>query len=140
MYEVVGQFDHATEMGALAEALPFSPDPGYGLNQDERILETLFRPYIGGLFPGKWERVFLSRILPYGSIHDHKDASPLAVPRYHLVLLSNEHSWCMHDNVWGQLSAGGIYVMEPTLVHAAINWGCRPRIHLVIDSFGYAAG
>lgn len=85
--------------------------------------------------PGKWQFSMLTKLEQGDSIPPHSD-KPLAegLTRYHFVLSTDPHSWCMHDGEWQQLQAGSFYTMEPTRTHAAINWGNTPRIHLVVDT------
>lgn len=109
---------------------------GYGSTSDRIAnVREVFRPFVRDLFPSEWAYTMLAVVFPNGSIPPHKDG-PLKIgfKRYHLILQTNEHSWNMHDGEWQQFEEGGVYTMECTDTHAAVNWGAEPRIHLVIDT------
>lgn len=124
------------EMANRAAALQLDMSPlGYGSTSDRTSqVREMFYPYIGKILGGDWEYTMLTVVSPNGSIPPHKDG-PLkkGVQRYHLVLQTNENAWNYHDGEWDRLEVGGIYLLDQTKVHGAINWGDKPRIHLVID-------
>lgn len=71
---------------------------------------------------------------PDGHIPFHSDRIEDYHPnRYHIVLQTNPHCWVYHDGVWQQLNRGGIYFMDPSKEHAALNFGSTIRLHLVVD-------
>jgi aspartyl/asparaginyl beta-hydroxylase (cupin superfamily) len=71
---------------------------------------------------------------PGGNIGMHVDVPEAeGLTRYHLVLSTNDRCWSYHDGDWQQLESGGIYTVDPTRLHASINWGESMRVHLVAD-------
>lgn len=98
-------------------------------------IEEQLRPLVDDCFPGDWAFTMLVKLEQGNTIPPHCD-KPLAagIVRRHLVIATDPSSWCMHGGEWQQLDAGGIYLMDPQYIHAAINWGVTPRIHLVVDS------
>lgn len=131
MYKRVGDVD-VTGLAELAQQFPISDSSLYDL-VDGRLLpvEEAFRPYLGHMFPGEWKFCFLVILEQGGSIEPHKDKDEL--PRYHIVLATNDKSWSYHEGDWQQLELGGVYRMDPRGTHASINWGTK-RIHLIIDT------
>lgn len=96
---------------------------------------------IGPLVPGIWRLAMLVGLQPQGTIPRHRDApadenglAGMALDRWHVVLVTNPHAWCYHGGVWQHLERGGIYAMDPTVDHAAVNWGDTVRWHLVVDT------
>lgn len=127
------------ELVALLEGIRFDESPsGYGSTSDqqERVREVFF-PHVGSLFPGEWPYAMVTVVHPNGGIPPHRDAPlPAGVRRYHLVLETNEYAWSLHDGEWCQFEAGSVYELDPAKLHASINWGSTPRIHLVVDFKG----
>ena len=109
---------------------------GYEATSDQtELLRDSFYPFVGHLFPGPWKFAMVVLVKTHGHLPVHRDgAMPTGVTRYHLVLQTNPRCWYFHDGAWEQLEVGGIYELDPTLEHGAINWGAEPRIHLVIDT------
>ena len=135
MYQKVGSYPG--DLSGLVEAMHLlNPSPtlplGY-LTTDSIATEAVYKPLLGDFFPGEWLKCFLSIVWPNGSIMMHVDADAAGRQRQHLVLKSNPESWCIHDGALQQLEDGGVYIMEQTLPHAAINWGQDVRIHFVVD-------
>lgn len=136
MYERVGTYEGA--LGALVDAgakgIPLVPTMPLRYNTSDSVLtEKIYGPLLGDVFPGFWIKCFLSVIWPAGSIHPHVDQDAKGRDRLHLVLQTNEEAYCIHDGCLQQLEAGGIYRMDPTKLHASINWGEQPRINFVVD-------
>lgn len=71
-------------------------------------------------------------LYPSSQIVAHKDP-PIEGTRYHIPLVLNSLCWVYHAGDWQHLIEGVCYVMDPTLIHGAVNWGTEPRIHLSID-------
>ena len=139
-YTLVGHYPNVELLPALTTlALHFdytvSPS-GYGL-ADGRFqpVEYTFRPYVERIFPAQWKMSMLVALHQGASIEPHEDKDQL--PRYHVVLQTNEKSWSYSAPHWQQLTAGGVYLMDPRVTHASINWGAEPRVHLIIDTEGY---
>ncbi len=136
MYEQVGRYDG--ELGPLVEAMhQLRPTPtlplGYLTTDNERTM-AVYWPILQSAFPGVWNKCFLSIVWPNGgTIMAHADMDVAGQERQHLVMKTNPDSWCMHDGRVQQLDAGGIYTMDATKVHAAMNWGTDVRVHFVID-------
>lgn len=108
---------------------------GYEATSDQTAL--LYEAFKDDLsqFPGPWEFSMIVLVNTHGHLPVHADgAMPAGVRRYHLVLQTNPRCWYFHDGEWERLEAGGIYELDPTRDHGAINWGPEPRIHLVIDT------
>lgn len=124
------------EMATQAAALQLDVSPlGYGSTSDRfEQVRAKFYPYVEAVLGGEWLYSMVTVIQTNGSIPPHKDA-PLRgrFQRYHLVLQTNENAWNYHDGDWDRLEVGGIYLLDQTKVHGAINWGAKPRIHLVVD-------
>ena len=95
--------------------------------------EEVFYKHLKDLFPGDWIKCFCSIINPDGSIMPHADVDANGRSRCHLVLKTNSDCWSLHDGDWQQLVQGEVYKMDPTKVHAAINWGTEPRVSFVVD-------
>ena len=136
MYAYQGDY-RGQSLSMLAESFEYYWAPQGYWCVDGRFspIEPAFRELVGNAIPGTWGFTMLTKLEQGNYIPPHND-KPLAegVTRYHLVLQSNEHSWCMHDNQWQQMAAGGVYTMNPQYVHAAINWGATPRVRLVVDT------
>lgn len=108
---------------------------GYGStgSQQEHV-RSLYFPLLGHIFTGAWAYAMVVSVLPGGSLPAHCDGVlPPGFTRYHLVLQTNPRAWNYHDGTWQRLTPGGIYTLDPTLEHGAINWGEKPRIQLAID-------
>lgn len=136
MYERCGTFQGSLPrvLSAIDNFSFFWAPQGYWCVDGRKSpIEKVLAPLVEGCFPGEWAFSMLVKLEQGNFIPPHHD-KPLQETRRHLILSTDEYSWCMHDNVWQQLEAGGIYTMEPQYVHAAINWGATPRIHLVVDS------
>ena len=137
MYNKVGELPNARQLWSRAAGLVLDASgTGYGSTSDRFLhLRELYYNDLAALFPGDWPYSMLAVVFANGTIPPHKDG-PLAkdYQRYHLVLQSNPNAWSFHDGVWQQLKENGIYVMDCTQYHAAVNWGAEPRVHLVIDT------
>lgn len=131
----VGFHSNSRQLADLAGKL--NPQPsreGYATTSRQETSE-LYYPLLSDVFPGRWLQCFLAIIWANGTIPPHCDSETGdgKSKRFHLVIQSNANCWYMHNNQWQQLEEGGIYEFDPTLVHAAVNWGGEPRIHLVVD-------
>lgn len=137
MYERVGTLDgDRDELTARASSFEFYWAPQGYWAVDGRVapLEEVLGPYVKGYVGPRWDFSMLVKLEQGNTIPPHTDkALATGLTRYHFVLSTDPYSWCMHDGVWQQLEAGGVYTMRPELIHAAINWGATPRLHLVVD-------
>jgi hypothetical protein len=143
MYRQIGRYNSDTRWLAELGIKTLQPAPTYPLlycttNSPETT--SLYNPLLQDKFPGEWTKCFLAIIFPNGSIMPHKDLDVAGQIRTHLVLQTNPDCWNMNDNIWTNLEEGGIYTMDQTLVHASINWGTEPRIHLVVDRDAVSSG
>jgi hypothetical protein len=82
---------------------------------------------------GPWALAQFVVLAPSRQIGRHCDP-PIVGQRYHIPLLANPECWSFHGGVWQQLTIGGLYEMDPTVAHGAVNWGTTPRLHLMIDT------
>ena len=142
MYQRVGAFQGQTRTLAGRYSLIGLDQAatGYGSTSDRHALVLgVFSPEMGHIFPGVWPYSMVVVVMVNGSIPPHRDA-PLrrGFQRYHIVLQTNENCWNYHAGEWAQLEEGGIYTMDCTKTHAAINWGAEPRVHLVIDAAAFS--
>jgi hypothetical protein len=81
---------------------------------------------------GPWRHCSLAVLAPNGVCHLHSD-DPQARNRLMFVLQTNPDAWCFHDGHWQQLQLGGVYQVDATRPHAAVNLGTDLRIHLAVD-------
>lgn len=136
MYEHIGTHPDVAPILHLVNSFEYKWAPqGYRIvDGRERPLESTVHD-LAGIPGGPWVFSMVIKLEQGDNIPPHCDKPlPVGVTRYHLVLQSNDMSYCMHDGDWQQLAAGGLYIMNPRLLHAAINWGNTPRIHLVVDT------
>lgn len=136
MYQKVGQYKgNLAPLIELLSSLSLGAKPiGYEATNATQVekIKDIYQPLLANIFPGEWLDTMIVSVMPLGMLHPHRDGFKPGT-RHHLVLQSNPMSWCFHDGEWQQLEAGGIYTMEPTKTHGAVNWGDKPRIHLVVD-------
>ena len=107
-----------------------SGHPYHTTPSDDTI--ALYEPLLGDRFTGAWLYAQLVILFPGGALTQHTDGQ-LGRSRRHLVLQTNPHVWIFHDGAWQQLPLGGVYSMDPTKPHGAVNWGHAPRVHLLMD-------
>lgn len=125
MYVKVGHLPDSRKLVELvAQFKPVPSQQGYATVHG---VEQVFQPHLDCTV----KRAFIAIIWSHGSIYPHCDSE--TDNRKHVVLQNNEDCWYMHDNQWQKLEEGGIYTMNPRLVHASINWGPEPRVHLIYD-------
>lgn len=116
----------------VAVLAPWQQVQGYGTTPSEETL-AVFVPLLHTSFPGLWVYAICAVIWPNGTIPPHQDTHTTGSQRFHLVLSTNPDAWVWHDGIWQQLEQDGVYTMDPEKVHAALNWGTLPRVHLVFD-------
>lgn len=104
----------------------------YQTSPSDRTI-ALYAPVLSHVFPGRWVYANLIRLLPGMTIPYHTDGEP-QFRRRHLVLQTNDMVWVFHDGGFQQLDLGGVYRMDPTKPHGAVNWGAEERIHLFVDT------
>jgi aspartyl/asparaginyl beta-hydroxylase len=98
------------------------------------LVRKTYQEAVGDQFKGSWPYSFLNVLFPMGVLHPHADGKlPPGRERLHLVLQTSPYAWCYHDGTWQQLEEGGIYRLDPSIEHYAVNLGDRPRIHLIVD-------
>ena len=138
MYELCGKYNgDVAYLEALAEAFVYKWAPqGYWIvDGREHPVEKALGPLVYDLMPAPWAFTMITKLTQRDMIPPHNDKPlPVGVTRRHLIIATNDNSWCMHGGTWQQMQAGEVYTMEPQYVHAAINWGATPRIHLVVDT------
>jgi len=67
------------------------------------------------------------KICPGGSLHYHRDHGI----RTHHVLQTNPDALSRHGDDWQHLEDLGVYEMDATIKHSAVNNGSVDRIHYV---------
>lgn len=146
MYRRVGTYAGKIPLEELAARFPsfdvaWAPD-GHGTTTEHlKLIRDAFRDDLDDAIPGVWAYSMLVALRPEGgNVPMHIDPRPDSTDllRHHLVLQTNDRCWNFHDGDWQQLEAGGIYVVDPGLVHASINWGNTLRLHLVVDAVAAA--
>jgi Aspartyl/Asparaginyl beta-hydroxylase len=76
----------------------------------------------------------LSAVMPGATIDPHADRQgPAWVARVHVPLLTNDSSWFVCGGGKFLLLAGHAYLVNTEVVHAVVNEGETPRVHLMID-------
>lgn len=130
MYQPVGIFTgDGRAFLAFVDRVTWNP-PGWG-SYSGADLKALWPEaalvLLLALRPGSW--------IPFHTDHpaEENGLSGVALRRTHVVLATNDRCWQFHGGTWQQLTAGGLYVMDPRLEHASINFGDTLRVHLVID-------
>ena len=123
-----GQID---ALRALLPRIDLAPGPG-----GSRItpLGTLTDDVLAilGTGWGQVEHAAAVILYPSAQLVAHVD-QPLPAPRLHLPLEVNELCWSFSGGSWQQLAVGGVYAMDPTVLHGAVNWGATARVHLMLD-------
>lgn len=119
---------------ALLPQLDLAPGPGGSRITPLATLTDAALAIIGTAW-GAGEHVAAIILYPSSQLVAHVDP-PLPAPRLHLPLAVNPGCWSFSDGVWQQLEVGGVYRMNPAVVHGAVNWGPTPRIHLMLDLHG----
>ncbi len=133
MYLQVGRYPNPRALADRAHLCkPVESELGYATT-DRDITLCVYREALGDVFKGEWMDCKLAIVWPYGCIHPHADILPADRERFFLVLQTNPDSWCLHDGQWQQLEEGGIYSVDPSKVHAAVNLGTELRINFVVD-------
>lgn len=101
---------------------------------DSAVAEP-FQTRLSMFVPKVWEMSMLTAVKALGgTLSFHLDEfNTKSHVRYHVVLQSNPRCWVHHDGEFQLLEVGGVYTMDPTKYHAAVNWGETDRIHLVVD-------
>ena len=135
-YEARGRYEgDLAQLNELVAGFEFRAKPaGYeatNATQEAGLMAALL-PLLGDVLPGRWTGVMVTTVLPGGFLPLHRDGAKPGT-RFHLVIETNAASWCLHGGEWQHLEAGGIYTIEPTIAHGAVNWGDTPRTHLIFD-------
>lgn len=133
MYHKVGTLaDRLEQLRSLTKSIDCAPGPGGSRCTDFKVTQDIYEPVLKDVFDGRWTRAMLVVLYPSSQLVAHKDP-PIEGTRYHIPLFVNDGCWTFHDGIWRQLEAGHVYIMDPTEVHGAVNWGHDIRIHLSID-------
>lgn len=135
MYIETGHYPEAQRFQEVVGKLsPPRSSEGYGTTGSVETIQA-FRPLLCTCFTGEWTYAICAVVWQNGTIPPHQDGDTQTQKsiRYHLVIDTNPDAWVMHGGHWQRLAQDMIYTMDPLMVHAAVNWGARPRIHLVVD-------
>lgn len=126
--------DRVNGLVALCGQLDLTPGPeGFRVSPYEATRD-LFQPVLADVFPGEWTYCIVVSVAPMRFLTPHIDGKePWDKPRKHIVLQTNPDVWMFHHGAWQKLELGGIYTMDPSLTHGAVNWGQQARIHLAVD-------
>lgn len=121
------------QLQRLLDQLDLAPGPGGSRMSDRIATKALFDPVLGGCFFTRhpWSTTVIA-LYPSCQIVAHRDA-PLTGLRYHVPLFTNPDAWVFHAGIWQQLEEGQFYLMDPTELHGAVNWGSEMRAHLIVD-------
>lgn len=116
----------------LIDSIDITPGVDGSCSSDPTVTRGLFEPVLKEVVPWRWASVMLMALSPGCVIPGHTDGYTLA-QRYHLPLVSNDRCWVFHDKTWEQLEVGGLYTMDPRVLHGAVNWGATMRVHVIVD-------
>ena len=133
-YQWVGSIspERCRDLAARAESLDLRPGPeGYRATPFEAT-RALFQAALADVFRPTWTYAIVVALAPGASLSPHVDG-PIQGLRHHTVLQTTPETWVFHGEAWQRLALGGIYTMDPTVLHGAVNWGTIPRLHLVVD-------
>lgn len=134
-YEAAGVTVDAAQVAALvtlSQRLDLQPGPGGARIHPLGALTATAREILGETL-GPWASVYFVVLAPSRQIGGHCDP-PVPSRRFHLPLIVNPGCWSFHGGVWQQLAVGGVYEMDPTIEHGAVNWGASTRLHLIVDT------
>ncbi len=95
--------------------------------ETQAALETYFSEY------GQWVHGQVLVLFTQQLLKCHVDNGMDGIVRRHVVLQTNPDAWTYHDGDWQHLKRGGVYAVDPTLPHGAVNFGQTPRVHLFYD-------
>lgn len=89
--------------------------------------------YARGVFP----RVMLARMAPGGVIHPHRDGARAASwpHKIHVPLVTNPHVRFYVEPQDYHFEVGHAYEVNNLGVHAVVNEGMTPRIHLIFEYY-----
>ena len=96
---------------------------------------TDYPPYqeiLGILWPGKWVDVFAILLKPGGCVHAHAHKERDCA-KHHIVLETCLGVVSRNGSAMDHLVMGGVYRLEPRLVHGSANLGLGDRLHLIIE-------
>ena len=135
MYKVCGKLttEEVNRLIDLSDSLDLTVGGGGSRMSDFARTQELIQTEFKFHFWGKWTKATYVVLAPSAQIVAHRDPTPKGI-RYHVPLLLNEGCWVFHDGDWQQLLAGTCYVMDPTKLHGAVNWGSFRRMHLIVDA------
>ena len=137
MYERLAPSLTEGQLDALRALLPrvdLAPGPGGSRITPLATLTDDVLAIVGRAW-GEIDHAAAIILYPSAQLVAHVDP-PIPGPRLHLPLDVNDQCWSFSDGHWQQLAPGGIYRMNPTVLHGAVNWGATPRIHLMLDLRG----
>jgi hypothetical protein len=130
-----------TALLALSRRVDLSPGPGGSRITPSGAVDDACRAVIADegsqaqQLAHAWGRSAFVALYPSAQLVAHTDP-PVPHERYHIPLDVNPGCWVLHDGTWQQLRGGGIYGMDPTQEHGAVNWGATVRLHLIVDTKG----
>jgi hypothetical protein len=85
--------------------------------------------------PPEFGRIFLESLLPKGHVDWHSAGDPYshAHHRFHCALVTNPAAMLYAGLQSAHLAAGQVALVDQSMLTSAVNFGVRPRIHLVVD-------
>lgn len=135
MYQLVGRVLGAAGLMEHLPQLELLDRPGYQVTRRGPTIELL-QPRLAEHFPGRWLVARYVVVKPGGVIPPHTDPrGPDDPPCWRLLIVqTSPDAWVMHDRDWQHLEQDGVYESDQQKVHAAVNFGKKPRVHLVIGT------
>ena len=124
-----------TALQALIPQVDLAPGPGGARITPVGDLIGICLAHLPTALGVRVARAALISLEPSSQLVAHTDPA-LPGPRVHIPLLTNPGCWSFLAGVWSQLLLGYPYVMDPTEVHGAVNWGTTRRVHLILDLHG----
>jgi hypothetical protein len=135
VYRLVGTVPGAGGLLDLLPRLELLDRPGYQVTRKGPTIE-LVRPRLADYFPGRWMVARFAVVKPGGLIPPHTDPrGPTDPPVWRLLVVqTSPDAWVMHAGDWQRLEPDGVYEADQSAVHAAVNFGKEPRVHLVVGT------
>lgn len=135
MYQPVGTYPGAVRLMEFMPRLEMVDSGGYLVSRKQLAI-GLFQPLLADAFPGRWLFARCVLVKPNGIIPLHRDSQEAYGPLLWrmLVVQTNPDAWVMHGGTWQHLEQDGIYESDQERLHAAVNFGEHPRVHLVVGT------
>ncbi len=124
--------DQRTAILALAARLDLAPGPGGSRITDFGALQPALLDLLGPAYAATY-RAAIVALYPSSQLVAHTDP-PIPGTRLHIPLEVNDRCWVLSGDRWQQLALGCVYLMDPTELHGAVNWGATRRLHLLLDT------